>query len=449
MRLVINTAVSLALLPGLAHAQHPGACRPGVGDLAVLSEYRMEIVPDTFEVVYDYSADQCTPITLADFSVRAMRTSPIRVHLYIAHSGESCAAGYFPPTTDGSRRLSGPNFQNLKLNCSLPPVLISSKMADPALRRNREWLHGVWTFDGQVVIGFVHNEYHASCHPGNACSLSPTNDLNLCSGNPLTQPFCGHRSITQVVSFDGGANFSSPTSGQNWIAADPEGWPNDMLGMDEPSNPVWNCRDGFFYMMFHYKLRHSVGLPGPYSAPGLAGIVSVMRTKDVTDPSSWRGWGGELADGGSGTFDVQFYDGFIPSPPPGWNPDDHVPWPLKEPSLGLMHHSLLYCHSLECFVVVGRSAAGIGKPTGIFYSFSQNLTDWTPSKMLDPLLLVDGVGYEPTYPSLIDHSSPSWSFDTVGDSGHVYFVDKQDGTGGIPAGLNRDVVRVGVRLSKR
>ena len=64
----------------------------------------------------------------------------------------------------------------------------------------------------------------------------------------------------------------------------------------DPSNIILG-KDGFYYAALWN--RNQVGL----QAPG----VCMMRTRDITDPASWRAWGGT-------TFDVAFADPYTMTP---------------------------------------------------------------------------------------------------------------------------------------
>ena len=104
-------------------------------------------------------------------------------------------------------------------------------------------------------------------------------------------------------------------------------------GWGDPSN-ILRAADGFFY--FGALNRNQVGL----QAPGLC----LVRTRDVTDPTSWRG------HGGGGAFNVSFVSPY--TMPPG-EAAAHVcvtAFPDECMPSGLMYSTYLevYVMTLDC-----------------------------------------------------------------------------------------------------
>lgn len=408
-------ALALVAAGSVASAQLPSLLLAPDNEV----RYRMELAGPG-EVVFDYDEDACVPLHISDIPPRAFRDVTGKVHLYVSHSGVHCESGTFG---GGTYRMSGPSFDQLQLGCV--PTMFSTFAPLPQSYRSHEWLAALWSPDGVQIHALLHNEYHADC-------------FFPCVTTPAV--FCKPRSLTYAFSPDAGASFVRP-SGRSWVAPDPLPLPNGNPGISEPSNILFNHRDGYYYAVILISLTRQGEDVGP---------VSIMRTLDPADPAGWRGWGGLPSEGGSGRFDVTFSDPF--TAPAGTDPDDHVPWPIGLPRIGLLHESLTYNTTLDRFVLLGRSASGLtGGVVGLYYSFSNDLIHWTPARLLDPTMqwpVPDGPGqYRITYPALIDHSSPSRNFDVTDHTAHVYFTDRRDDTTLLfPASLDRDLIRFPVKF---
>src|SRR5262249_45967970 len=151
-----------------------------------------------------------------------------------------------------------------------------------------EWIHSVYR-EGGVVHALIHNEFHdpiaPNCSPGNS---SP--------GNP-----CWYNSISYASSADGGHTFTHAMPPGQLVAPPPVTWdpqgPPPAHGYFNPSNIVLG-QDSFFYSIF-------MAIDRAASQQGLC----VMRTKTLSDPTSWRAWDG------SG-FNLQMTDPYTTPPAP-------------------------------------------------------------------------------------------------------------------------------------
>ena len=308
-RVAFVSLVSFTVFAGDSSAQSTWG--PGDPVFDKLSKYRIRR-SNNFQLVYDYSTQACDPITINDGPPRAYRDNNGDVHLLLQHAGVRCSVNYFP-IGEGTRRMSGPDFNSLTLDCTQPAVYGSHLNPNPAARLDKEWLTAVWTDDGINFTGFIHHEYHAFCWaPGGLSNGFLTE--NVCDSSvtfPGPAYFKAPRSITQVVSTNGGATFFStmpatPVATDPYYGADQY---NTNLGFEEPTNVVYNPHDGYYYMIFNYAIHHPDGVPSPIlvgTTPGVGlrtcvGNIGVMRTLDVHDPTSWRAWGGEQFDATGGT----------------------------------------------------------------------------------------------------------------------------------------------------
>lgn len=353
------------------------------------------------EVVYDWSADRCDDLDIPDLPARAFRDATGRVNLISAH-------------TD-TRKSTGPSLDTLVRQCD--PVFESSHDPNPARWTDSEWIASTWTPDGVTVYGLVHNEYHGW-------------ERGDCAGGNSFE--CWYNSITSVVSTDGGESFQYLSEPPNHLVASlpyryqPE---TAAVGLFSPSNIV-SGPDGHWYAL----AKVGAHLTGRQT-------VCLMRTPDLPDPSAWRFWDG------SG-FDGEFVDPYLG--------EVEEPWTAACPALDLddigaqMIESLTWNTFLERWVLVGISADTIdGREVwGFYYSFSDDLIDWTRRRLLMEVPLPwtvasSGSDLSYLYPSLLDPASQSLSFETTGQTAYLYYTRNNAGH----ASLDRDLVRVPVEFT--
>jgi hypothetical protein len=176
-------------------------------------------------------------------------------------------------------------------------------------------------------------------------------------------------------------------------------------GIMMPSNIVRQS-DGFYYVMVAAPAYHA-------QQRG----VCVMRTSDLTDPSSWRAWNGT-------SYSTRFINPYVDGSPP----EDHVCTPVSPEQIGNMSSSLSWNTYLQKWLLVGSIDIEDpdGNRPGFYWSTSADLINWSPSRQLvsgelpwshtcgdeDPIL----------YPSLLDPDSPSPNFDMTGKRPYLYFT---------------------------
>jgi hypothetical protein len=292
------------------------------------------------EVVFDWTTDRCEDQNFPDLPARAFRGADGQVQLTISD--------------DNNYRMLGPDLDTLALDCT--PVMRSQKAADPALFADNEWIAATYTEDGQTVYALVHNEYWGQTHAGQC----PQHDYFPCWDN----------SITLAVSTDGGATYSHAADPPAHLVArlpypyeagaGPEGTRN-------PSNII-KGQDGYYYSFFNVSMYRTQEQR-----------VCLMRTDDLTDPKSWRFWTGARFEG---RFVVPYLD------PPA-NPADHVCAALGMKTIGAtMNESITYNSYLSRYVLIGLSADHLeGREVwGVYYSFSDDLLQWTHRKLLAEML---------------------------------------------------------------
>jgi hypothetical protein len=362
----------------------------------------LEIVGEE-EIVFDWSKDRCEAFDIPDLPVRAFRDDQGNVQLISAHFT--------------NRRFIGSSLNTVKHDCT--PILKSESLEDPALYSYHQWLSSPYTEDGKTIYALVHNEYYGSkelgrCPPGDAS--------------------CWYNAVTLAVSTDGGASYHAASEPPNHlIASAPEPFEKGAgpYGFFEPSNII-KGQDGYYYA---YLREHF------YRKGGNVAEVCIMRTRDLSDASSWRAWDGN-------EFSVSFINPYLkPDEAKSARRCQGIP---TEPGLGLMHQSIRFSTYLNRYVMVGNSATTINGRSvwGIMYSFSNDLVHWEPRKVLLELELP--WTYQPgdpdyyLYPSLLDPESSSRNFETTGKHAFLYLTRFNKNTSNDP--LNRDLVRIPVEF---
>ena len=354
------------------------------------------------EAVFDWSSQACRPRQIPDLPVRAFRDDRDLVQLIL------------PDYVN--RRMVGPSLDRLHVDCDV--TMGSALNPDPAAFDDREWIASVFTRDGRDVVALVHEEYQGHRHPGR------------CPSGVYER--CWYNAITFARSTDGGRSFNEIPAPDGLIAGSPRRYTPDVgpFGVFAPSNIVPNPDDGLYYAIVL-----------TIEPEGEASGSCVMRTSNPASPSSWRAWNGE-------GFELKFVDPYKrPSAPEACEP-------VATPEISDMHESLTYNTYLDRFVLVGLSTArtqtGVEPVSGVYFSLSSDLVHWTPRKLLmetesrgtfecgdpDPI----------AYPSLLDPSSPSRTFDTTGRNPYLYYT--QFNYSDCAQTLNRDLVRVPVEISK-
>jgi len=233
---------------------------------------------------------------------------------------------------------------------------------------------------------------------------------------------CTLISLTYARSSDGGATFEQPPVPQHLIAALPYKYdPERMRALWQPSNIVKNPHDDFYYSLIQFD-EHG----GSVNTQ----IMCLMRTQTLEDPASWRAWDG--AD-----FTVRFIDPYVETDA---DPAQHT-CAAVSPEVGAITYGLSYNSYLDQFIAVGVGRAGF------YYTISDDLIHWSARQFLMEAAQTFAPGSEPPffpYPTLIDHESPSASFDVTGQTPYLYFSRMN----GSRSAQNMDLLRIPVRIDK-
>jgi hypothetical protein len=186
---------------------------------------------------------------------------------------------------------------------------------------------------------------------------------------------------------------------------------------------VKNSTDGYYYALIQ-RDEHSGD--GSINITGMC----VIRTQTLDDPGSWRAWDGN-------GFNMQFTDPYLDKEA---IPQKHT-CELVTPENGALTYGLSYNTYFEKFIAMSVSPSPI---SGFYYALSDDLIHWTPKQLLmeAPFATCECFPFY-SYPTFIDPTSPSSSFDVSGQNPYLYYSQF---TNNNPWSI--DLVRVPIKLSR-
>jgi hypothetical protein len=364
------------------------------------------------EILFDWSSDRCEDLDIPDLPARAFRDADGNVQLLASHYS--------------TRRLIGPDFDHLAHDCTV--VLGSSENPDPAAFDDKQWLGSVYTTDGRTIYGLAHVEYQGNAHPGHC----PSADYFRCWWNTLAL----------VVSTDGGRSYRRQGPRNGLVAAVPYRYEPDLgvEGHRGPSQIVRNPADGYYYAIVSQDVL---------ARPGVAreGGNCLIRTRNLADPTSWR------AQDESGAYTRSFIDPYTEA----GSPREHLcgTYIQTRPGGSPLHPNLTWNAHLKRWLLVGGDQVDVRTdPTttkwGVYFSVSKDLVTWETQRLVfarnmafvhrcgdpDPIM----------YPTVIDHTSSSRSFETSGSRAYLYYTVQH--YEGCQQTLDRDLVRVPIAIAK-
>jgi hypothetical protein len=356
-----------------------GAIAMVLGSLCGSAQAVSVTVTGPEETVYDYTTMRCDDYDYPDGPIYAFRDSTGRVQL-------------MTPSI-WNRRMMGPDFANLTRDCN---ALFSSQLdPNPAHYSYAQYLNGAYTDNGRDIYTLLHNEWHGWEIPG-ACPAGPGKRR------------CGVGGVTYAVSHDNGDSYSQPAPPDNFVATVPPRPTIDdsRTGLFQPTAPV--KKGNYFYSLV------LIGATGDQDAGACA-----MRTRDVTDPSSWRGWDGA-------GFGVRFRNPYYESLRPGLL---NTCEPVSYNNILAMSRSVVFNTVLNKFVLTGSSVkfdpAQSRNVYGFYYSLSDDFVHWSMRELLleIPSALSHTCGGPDTgsYPALLDHGATDPNFRVTDDTLYLYF----------------------------
>jgi hypothetical protein len=351
------------------------------------------------QTVFDWSRDACEPRDVPDSPARAFRDSSGHVQLIASH--------YV------NRREVGPDLDHLTHRCEV--ILRSGYDPRPQDYDDREWIASTYTLDGRTINALVHEEYQGYNHPG------------ACQSGQLLE--CWYNAITFARSVDAGKTYRQRPAPARLVATAAYRYVPDAgsYGLFTPSNIVRRT-DGHYYFL----ARAGEHGAQPYG-------TCLLRTRDLAEPASWRGWDG------SG-FSVRFIDPYRQDGSPG----DHTCTPVARDQIDRMSMSLTWNTYIDRYLLVGEAAGPSAGEIGFYYSTSSDLVHWSGRKLLRaveaPWTFECGDRQPATNPSVLDPSSESRNFETTGRRPWLYFTRFR--YSGCEQTLNRDLVRVRLELEQ-
>lgn len=363
----------------------------------------LTVVPDgPVETVFEWVRDACAKSNVPDAPARAFRNASGEVNLIVSHND--------------NRALVGPELGDVRPKCSV--IYQGKRSARLSDFDDLSWIGGVHTRDGETVYALAHTELRGERTP-HQC---PSGRYSPCLLN----------TITALVSHDGGQRFEPVDAVRPPVVATlPYGFPTDRngrVGYANPSNIIEH--EGWFYAFI---------FADGYKAQRRGNCL--IRTKSLKDPFSWRAWNG--AD-----FSTTFVDPFRES---GANPEEHVCAPVAPNIIGRMIGGIVKHRESGKFLTVfgdrRRSRDGLWVE-GIFASTSPDLITWSdPSLVMEAQLLWDKSCSELHayfYPSLIDPTARTPSFEDIGEQGYLYLTRYQLKNCAVT--WDRDLVRIPVTV---
>ncbi len=355
------------------------------------------------EIVFDWAADSCEQIDIPDAPARFFRDADGKIQLIAPHYT--------------NYRMIGDDFNSLVRDCANGPIMTSHKNHDPAKWDDHEWIVSTYTTDGKTIHAIIHNEFHGAAN---------TDFVSCPSGDYMK---CWYNGLTYATSTDTGRTYTHAVAPGHFVATIPYPYEPDVgpSGIFGGSNIVYNPGDGYYYNLLHLEAR------------GLQEVgVGLMRTQDLSDPTSWRAWDGT-------GFTVQFID---PENNTGFDPADHIAAPIAtNGALAKMTMNLTWNTYFNKWMIVGATAKG--STWGIYYSVSEDLIHWTVRKKIMAANLLINPKHSNAediiaYPTIVDHADTSRNFEITGREAYLYFTRWHitEGT------YDRDLVRIPIRFNK-
>jgi hypothetical protein len=351
------------------------------------------------EIVFDWSRDKCENADLPDVAASAFRDASGRVNLFASHYVW--------------RREIGSDLDHVTHDCKIVNTQVSGHSSDPSAFDDEAWLSGAYTTNGRDLYTLTHMEYHGRDHGAEWC---PSGENGRCQFD----------AVTMAESHDGGATWTHPASPSQLVAALPFRYQpdNSSFGMYSPTNIVRVARDHFAYYAFIHKVGARLG-----AAQG----TCVIRTRTLDQPASWRAWDGQR-------FAFQFLDPYRTSVT-----TDHL---CASIDMGWQLSRVVYSTYLHQWVGTGMATPNGPQKGVLFMATSKDLIHWSPIKALAEVELVGtyqcGDPNPIAYPALLDPSSPSRTFQTIGHRAYLYYT--QFNYVNCRMTLDRDLVRVPVEI---
>jgi hypothetical protein len=340
--------------------------------------------------VFDTAKDSCELIDIPDAPARAFVDDQGTVHLVSSH--------YV------MRASLGPTLETVKHNCEL--AYHSHHDPNPADFDDSTWLDSFFSIDGKQIVALGHMEYHGWDHPGE------------CSVQGSYSAACWYNGDTFHLSKDGGYHFGSFKAPANYVLSVPYPYlVND--GPEGYSIDTNIVKAGDWY----YAVATGWGWPNNCGTTNclVLGGAAPIRTSNILDPTSWRGWNGH-------DFGVTFVDPYLG---PIANPVEHIFTPI--PTIAYVNAINFHPASNLFVATLIDPWNNFYGPPGVYLSTSPDLIQWSPPTLV--VTIADLSAKEPpgnwsyAYFSLLDPRSTDPNFSTITDKPYLYYVRSDDNHG--------------------
>jgi hypothetical protein len=356
-------------------------------------------------VVFDTATESCELIDIPDAPARAFRDYTGTVHMVASH--------YI------MRQSLGPTLESAKHICDV--VYNSAHDPNPADYNDATWLDSFYSLDGKEIVALGHMEYHGWEHPGECHSQNYT-------------AACWYNADTFHLSHDGGYHYESFKAPANYVVglpfkyavgAGPEGYSVDTN--------ILKVGELYYAMATDWNWPPNCTPTGPKHCLVPFG-GSPIRTSNLLDVTSWRGWNGT-------DFSVSFADPYLG---PVDDPEAHVYTPVPY---------MYYVNAINIHEPSGLFVATLWDPwntaygpEGLYLSTSTDLVSWTQPRLVvtqAALLAKEPKGnWSYAYFSLLDPNSNDANFSGIGDNPYVYYVRSDDDHGPYVRVLYRQPVKL-------
>jgi hypothetical protein len=267
-------------------------------------------------------------------------------------------------------------------------------------------LNAFYNLDGKRIVALGHMEYHGWEHAGMCASKTDS------AG-------CWYNVDTYILSQDGGYHFARPKPPGNFFLGLPYKYQVNQgpEGYSVDANIV-KVGQWFYDEVYAWSWPPSCG-KGQGQKPCLvADAACAIRTGNILEPSSWRGWDGK-------DFTVEFvnpYGGAVA------NPQAHVcaPVPYLDYSTGINYHPASH---LFVATLWNQGSAPWG-PQGVYFTTSPDFIHWSKPELAmtqNEMFRREPEGnWSYQYFSLIDPKSQDSSYMSITDDPYLYYV-RMDG----------------------
>lgn len=312
-------------------------------------------------------------------------------------------------THTAARYDHGPTLDNLQHDCRV--AFNSSWNPDPSQFDDRTWLMSPWLSEAgqQTVYALAHMEFHGwSDVAGHALCINATSGQPA-TGKRVEPSLCWYNAVVLLKSTDGARTFTHALPPpRHLVAAAPYKYPefaSVAFGYGDFSNVYHNVDDGYLYVFTNSR--------NDYKAMKAGHCLMRTTPQQISDPTSWRGWGGT-------SFSVQFINPY--TAPSTIDPAEHVCTPLN---ISFGPHYLGWSNHHNMFIAVGQARIKESPPRqlSMVFSLSADLIVWTEPFLLRVAQSEEGV--KEAYPTLLDEVASAGypNIDRVGsNTSFLYYM---------------------------